>query len=263
MGVAPSAIIKPDLKEVVASVAAWVAALVVTLSNDVLRADQAMALAMVVPTLAWTVMNAHAFRHWFAPTPPRADDDEESSEERDEDDGPSRWGIHRRWLLGIVTPAVIVVLLGIGYELAELAGPDLRAPAPFVLLLVMGGLPWVLGLIAMIMLVAPGGLIVSGLRPDMRARRARIFGGVWAYVFVAFAAVAPQGAAAPRFGRPGWMREGLAILLGFNEEAVDSPGWMWAARALFAVALLVMPLIGALLMARSKPKRDPQEATST
>ena len=266
----PSPITAPDLKEVIAAVAAWVAALVLTLSNDVLRADQALALGAVVPILGWAAMHTYTFRHVFAPTPSQADGREESPDgqgssdaaESSEDGAPSGWGIHRYWLLGIVTPVIIVILLSIGYGPSELAGPDLRAPAPVVVLVLMAVASWVGGLLAFVALVAPGGLIVSGLRPDMGARRARIFGGVWAYVVVAFAVAGAQAGVGPTFGRPGWLGEGLRILLGFGDEPVSSPGWLWAARVLFVMALVVMPLIGALLLARSKREREPQDATS-
>lgn len=45
MAAEDSKITKPDLKEIVASVVAVIAALALTLSNDWLRGDQAMALA--------------------------------------------------------------------------------------------------------------------------------------------------------------------------------------------------------------------------
>lgn len=256
MAVGQPALTKPDLKEVIASVTAWVAALALTLSNEVLRADQAMALAMVMPSLGWTAMKTYAFRHWFVPKPPQA---EESDGENSVDEASTRWGIHRRWMLGIVTPVVVVVLLSIGYDAGELVGPDGRLPAPVLLVLLFAVAPWILGLVAFLMVVVPGGLIYSGLRPDMGARGSRVFGGIWAYVFVAFGITAAQGAEVPTFGSLGWMGEGLAILFGFDEEAVTSPGWMWAARVLLAVGFLVMPVLGILLKQRSKRAQGPQD----
>lgn len=257
MAVEQPGITKPDLKEVIASATVWVAVFAVTLSNEVLRADQALALAAVAPTLAWTVLNTHAFRHWFTPKPSAADGDEKDAE----GDAPARWGIHRRWLLGIVTPVVLVVLLSIGYDLSELVGPGVRLPAPIAVVLLFAVAPWIVGLVAWLLLVVPGGLIYSGLRPDMDVPRARVFGGIWAYVLVAAVITASQAATGSTFGRPGWMGEMLGTLLGFNEEAMNSPGWLWAARVLFAMGFLVMPVVGLLMLKRFKQAQTPQVET--
>ncbi|HLS14027.1 MAG TPA: hypothetical protein VK095_05895 [Beutenbergiaceae bacterium] len=265
---AESAITKPDLKEVVASVVACVAALAVTLSNNMLRPDQAMVFAAAVPTVAWTAFNTHAFRHWFAPKPDHAEQASKESPHHDphEEDLPEEakegWGIFHHWLLGLVTPVIIVIVLSFGYELNELAGPGARIPEPILLMLLFAVAPWLVGLVAWLGLVVPGGLIASGLRPGMSSRGSRIFGGIWAYLGVAFAVAAAQGAPAPTYGRPGSMADGLATLFGLNEESITSPGWLWAARVLFAVTLVVMPILGVALMQLSKRKNRPTEMDS-
>lgn len=271
MAAEDSKITKPDLKEIVASVVAVIAALALTLSNDLLRGDQAMALAAVVPTLAWIVFTTYASRRMFRPKRSQseqavaAEDAPEDSAEGDPDGDRElshRWGPHRRWLIGIVVPIVIVIMLLIGYDVDEVTGPDLRVPAPIALIAVMVFMPWIVGLLAYAFLVMPGGLIIRGLRQDPGHRAGPIFGGAWVYIVTAFALTATQTGLTVNPATSSGMADGIADLFGFGEETVRETGWLWAARILFVTGIAVMPVIGTILASRSKKNRKPHDETA-
>lgn len=92
----------------------------------------------------------------------------------------------------------------------------------------------------------PEGLIIRGLRQEPGNRASPIFGGTWIYIVTAFALTAAQTGLEPSGPSTG-MLDAVAGLFGFGEDPVRESGWLWAARILFVICVVVMPVIGTIL----------------